>query len=77
MNIEDKSWNSYINVASVKPIYGIYQPSLIDTQTDKNKEVSTQMITTHRNKQYLRKWKVQKHYIAAMINKNHLRMDNK
>jgi hypothetical protein len=45
-----KSWDSPINVASVKLIYGIYQPSLLDTQTYKNKEVSTQMITTHRNK---------------------------
>ena len=50
MIIEDKSWDSPINVASVKLIYGIYQPSLLDTQTCKNKEVSTQMITTHRNK---------------------------
>ena len=50
MITEDKSWDSHINVASVKPIYGLYQPSLLDTQTDKNKEVSTQMITTHRNK---------------------------
>ena len=76
MIIEDKSWDSHINVASVKPIYGIYQPSLLDTQRDKNKEVSTQMITTHRNRQYIRTWKVQKHYIAAMMNKNHPRVGN-
>jgi hypothetical protein len=50
MIIEDKSWDSHMNVASVKPMYGIYQPSLLDTQTDKNKEDSTQMITTRRNK---------------------------
>ena len=50
MIIEDKIWDSHINVASVKPMYGVCQSTLLDTLTDKNKEVSTQMITTHRNK---------------------------